>query len=234
MEIEQNDILLCTVDKVTKTNVFVKINGTKREGSIIMSEIAPGRIRNIRDYVVPKKTIICKVLNITPNNIQLSLRRVKEKERKEIIEQNKTEKSYRSILKSVLKEKTPEIVGKITEENTLYIFLEAAKEDSKELEKLTGKEDAQKILEILNTQKKKTIVLKKEIKLTTTNHNGLTLIKELLENNKDVEIKYIAAGKYSIKREDSDIKKAAMKIKEVVDSIEKAAKKYNIEITYKQ
>jgi len=234
MEIEQNDILLCTVEKITKTNVFVKINGTSREGSIIMSEIAPGRIRNIRDYVVPKKTIICKVLSITPNNVHLSLRRVKEKERKEIIEQNKIEKSYRSILKSVLKEKTPEIVGKIIENSTLYIFLETAKEDKKKLEELTGKSHAKKILEILNTQKKKTVVLKKELKLTTTSPNGLTLIKELLDDIKGIEVKYIAAGKYSIKREDSNIKEAAIKIKEAVEKIENAAKKYNIEIKYKQ
>lgn len=234
MEIEQNDILVCTVDKITKTNVFVKINGSKKEGSIIMSEIAPGRIRNIRDYVVPKKTIICKVLNVTPNNIQLSLRRVKEKERKEIYEQNRIEKSYRSILKSVVKEKTPEVIGKITESSTLYLFLEEAKKDPKELEKLIGKDSSSKVLEILNTQKKKTVFLKKEIALTTTSPNGLTLIKKLLGDNKEVEIKYIAAGKYSIKREDSDIKNAAMKIKEIVENIEKAAKKENIEIAYKQ
>jgi len=200
MEIEQNDILFCTVERITKTNVSVKINGTKLTGSIIMSEIAPGRIRNIRDYVVPKKTIICKVLNVTNNNIHLSLRRVKEKERKEIIEQNKIEKNYRSILKSVLKEKTPEIVGKITESSTLYVFLEEAKKDSKKLEKLIGKENSKKVLEILNTQKEKTISLKKEIKLTTTKPTGLTLIKK----------------------------------KEVIEKIEKDAKKLDIEILYKQ
>ena len=225
MEIEQNDILLCTVEKITKTTVFVKINGSKKTGSIIMSEIAPGRIRNIREYVVPKKTIICKVLNITDNNIELSLRRVKEKEKKEILEQNKTEKSYKSILKSVLKEKTNEIIEQIKEQDTLYNFLEHAKESPKALQKLLGKKDADKVLEILNTQKKKTVILKKELKFTTTHPNGLEIIKKLLGKTKEVEIKYIAAGKYSIKREDEEVKKAANKIKEVVEGIEKLAKK---------
>ena len=171
---------------------------------------------------------------MTSNNVQLSLRRVKEKERKEIIEQNKIEKSYRSIIKSVLKEKTPEFVGKILESNTLYGFLEEAKKDPKILEDEIGKDDSDKVLEILNTQKKKTVFLKKEIELTTTSPNGLTLIKELLGNSKEVEIKYIAAGKYSIKREDSDIKQAAMKIKEVVEGIEAAGKENGVEINYKQ
>ena len=48
---------MCIVERIEKTVVFVKIlnNGNETEGSITTSEIAPGRIRNIRDYVVPKK-----------------------------------------------------------------------------------------------------------------------------------------------------------------------------------
>ena len=106
MEFEQGDIVSCTVDRIVGTTVFVKIDGTNKEGSIILSEVAPGRIRNLREYVVPKKTIICKVLRVSGENIHLSLRRVKEKEKKEILEQNKLERSYLKIMKTILKEKT--------------------------------------------------------------------------------------------------------------------------------
>ena len=91
-QLEVGDVVLCTVDRIVGTIVFVKIDG-KREGSIILSEIAPGRIRNLRDYVVPKKKIICKILRITGDRIHLSLRRVTPKEQKEIREQYKSEKS---------------------------------------------------------------------------------------------------------------------------------------------
>jgi translation initiation factor 2 alpha subunit (eIF-2alpha) len=100
MDIEIGDILLCTVDRIVGTVVFVKIEGEKREGSIILSEVAPGRIRNLRAHVVPKKKIACKVLRISQNRIDLSLRRVTQKEKKEIIELFKQEKSYKSIFKS--------------------------------------------------------------------------------------------------------------------------------------
>ena len=111
--LEEGDIVLCIVEKIVGTVVFVKI-ADDGEGSITMSEIAPGRIRNLRDYVVPKKKIVCKVLRISRNgNIDLSLRRVTQKEKKEVLEQDKQEKSYKSILKSVLKEKTDEIIEKI-------------------------------------------------------------------------------------------------------------------------
>ena len=57
MNIEEGDILMCTVDRIVGTVVFVKIDETGQEASIVMSEIAPGRIRNLRDYVFPKKKI---------------------------------------------------------------------------------------------------------------------------------------------------------------------------------
>jgi translation initiation factor 2 alpha subunit (eIF-2alpha) len=83
MVLETGDVVLCTVDRIVGTTVFVHIEGNG-EGSIILSEIAPGRIRNIRDYVVPKKKIICKVLRISGDRIELSLRRVTLKEQKDI------------------------------------------------------------------------------------------------------------------------------------------------------
>ena len=105
MEFEVGDIVLCTVDKIAGTTVFVNINGATEQGYISLSEIAPGRIRNIRDYVVPKKVIICKILKVSGRTIELSLRRVTPKEQKTLREKSKLERSYKSILKTILNEK---------------------------------------------------------------------------------------------------------------------------------
>ena len=233
MKFEQGDVVLCTVDKISGTTVFVNIDGISKKGTIVFSEVSPGRIRNIREFVVPKKTICCKILKVSENNIELSLRRVTQKEQKEVMEQHKIERSYISVLKTTLKEKTPETIEKIKQSSTIYTFLEQAKEDSKELEKLVGKENTKKILEILKTQKKKTVTLKKTIKMHSTNPEGISQIKELLGKEKDVEIKYLAAGKYSIKREDENMKKADTKITEIVQKLEKQAKKLGFEFSFK-
>ena len=229
MELEQGEIVLCTVDRIAGTTVFVNIEGVNKEGSINLSEIAPGRIRNLRDYVVPKKTIICKILKISGENIELSLRRVKEKEKKEIKEKYKIEKGYTSVFKTILKEKTKEIIEKIKEKQRFFEFIDKIKKDPKELEDLIGKEEAKKILEILNTQKEKKVLLKKEIKLHSDNPKGLNHIKEIFENIKDIEINYLGSGKYSLKTEESDIKKADLKIKENIEKIEKLAKNKSVE-----
>ncbi|MBT3405464.1 hypothetical protein HN832_00825 [archaeon] len=231
--LEVNDIVLCTVDRIMGTIVFVKIDN-HGEGSIVLSEIAPGRIRNLRDYVVPKKQIICKVIRIKGDRIELSLRRVTPKEQKELKEKIKQEKSYRGILKSVLGEKVDEIISKIKAKEPFYEFMQNVKEDSKELEKLIGKKESEKILEILKSQKEKKVELKKEITLKTTNPNGLELIKEILGNAKEVDIRYISAGKYNLKTEAENIKKADNKLKEIIIQIEKQAKENNFEFNVKE
>jgi len=232
---EVGDLVLCTVDRIVGTVVFVKIHGQKQEteGSIVFSEVAPGRIRNIRDYIVPKKKIVCKILRISNNNIDLSLRRVTQKERKEVLEEESLEKSYISILKSVLKEKAEETIKKINEEENLTNFLEESKTNSSKLEKIVGKENSEKIIEILNSQKKKISRIKKEIHLTTTKPNGITLIKKILSIFKEIEVKYLGAGKYSIESESEDMKSADKKIREKIEEAEKESKKLGVEFSLK-
>ena len=234
MELEVGDVVLCTVDRIVGTIVFVRIQD-HGEGSIIMSEIAPGRIRNLRDYVVPKKKIVCKVLRISNNrNIDLSLRRVTQKEKKEILEKEKQEKGYTSILKTVLKEKANKVIEEILNEDNLFSFLEEAKENPKKLEKLVGKDYAKKILEILKSQKSKKTIIKKEFFLTTTEPDGLEKIKNILKKTKEIDIKYISAGKYSIKTESENAKESDNKLKDFLSEIEKKSKQKNISFSIKE
>ncbi|HJX50025.1 MAG TPA: hypothetical protein VJ438_01045 [Candidatus Nanoarchaeia archaeon] len=237
MELEVGEVVLCTVEKIEKTVVFVKIEGIGKpiEGSITMSEIAPGRIRNIRDYVVPKKKIVCVILRISGNHIELSLRRVTQKEKKEVLENNQQERSYISILKSILgEEKAIEIESKILQKERIYDFFEEVKSNPKKLEEVLGKEDSNKILEILNAQKKKIVSIKKEFSMKSFKPNGITLIKKILEPIKNVEIKYISAGRYSIKAESEDLKKTSQTLKEILEKIGEEAKKCGIEFDVKE
>ena len=238
--LEQGDTVLCTVDRIIGTTVFVKIDSLSSqgdvEGTIITSEIAPGRIRNLRDYVVPKKKIVCKVLRVSGNQINLSLRRVTQKERKEVLEQAKLEKSFESILKSILKEKYEETINKINKESSVYELFESSKKNPKELEKFIEKENAKKILEIIGEEKEKKVAVKKEIALTTTNPKGLEKIKNAFENAEDkgIEVKYISAGRYSLKKESTDLKKANQELVMYIDGIEKSAKENQLNFAIKE
>ena len=230
MEIEPGDILMCTVEKIIGTNVFVEIEGTSKKGTIILSEISAGRIRNLRDYVVPKKIIACKVLRVLKDHIELSLRRVKEKERKEVFEKKRTEKSYENVLKSVLKEKGDEIIKKIKENFSLQDFMERAKENPSLLKKIAGKTSSEKIIEILKKQKKKSFEVKRTVKLTSQKPNGLDILKKVLERD-DSDIRYLAAGVYSIQVKGDNLKNANQKLKEITQELENKAKEGNFEFS---
>lgn len=241
--IEEGDIVLCTVDRIIGTNVFVKIHLDNKEveGSIVFSEVASGRIRNIRDYVVPKKKIVCKVLRIVKDRIELSLRRVTKEEQKEIKKKYELEKSFEKILRSILKEKAEKIIEKIREKEGIYDFLQKAKNSSREkkqLENLTGKENTEKIIEIIKTQRQKKSILKKEIFIETSESEGINLIKELLKEllkkAGNAKLRYISAGHYSLKKETSDIKKSDRELRGILGDFEKKAKSRGIEFRTKK
>ncbi|VVB82081.1 Translation initiation factor 2 subunit alpha [uncultured archaeon] len=234
-ELEVGDLILCTVDRIVGTVIFVRLTweGKEIEGSIALSEIAPGRIRNLRDYVVPKKKIVCKVLRIKSGNVELSLRRVSQKEKKEVLEKESQGKSYVSVLKGILGEKAEEVMKEISKTEDLVSFLEESKTNSSKLEKIAGKENSKKIVDILNSHKKKILLVKKEINLTTTQPNGITLIKKVLETFKGIKVKYISAGRYSLEIESEDAKTADKKLRDLTVIAEKEAKKSGIEFAVK-
>lgn len=225
MALEIGDVVLCTVEHIVGTNVFVTLDSGE-EGVIVFSEVAPGRIRNIREYVVPKKRIACKVIRLSQGRIDLSLRRVTQKEQKEIKESYNKEKSYESIIKGILGSKAQEAIDKISKLGGTYIFLNSAKDNPKELESIVGKEDAKKIIEIISSQqKKKRTEIKREFSLTFTDSEGLQQIKKILSKIENADIRYLSGGKYSIKVESEDAKKADNQLTLILESVEKEVKK---------
>src|SRR3989338_6089382 len=112
IEIKEDDILLCTVRRIEGTTVFVDIEGNG-QGNIVFSEVAPGRIRNIREFVTEGKKIVCKVLRVQGKHLELTLRRVTAKEREQVLEQNKKEKTLMAIIEPILKEKTSDFLKQI-------------------------------------------------------------------------------------------------------------------------
>jgi translation initiation factor 2 subunit 1 len=62
---EEDELVICTVAEIQYHSIFVTVDEYDNiSGMIHISEIAPGRIRNIRDYVKEGKVIVCKVLRI--------------------------------------------------------------------------------------------------------------------------------------------------------------------------
>lgn len=220
--LEEGQIVLCTVKNIVGATVFVKIEEYNKEGTIVTSEIAPGRIRNLRDYVVPNKKIVCKVLRIGGEHLDLSLRRVTAKEKKELLEFYEREKNLIATLKSISKE-SEKIIQKIKETSSLTDFFEQAKENPKLLDDLMNKDEAAKLLKILKEKKEKEIFVKKKFSLTSQAEDGIVKIKKIVP----ADATYLAAGKFLITIKNKSYKEANLKLSKLLEELEKKAKQEN-------
>ena len=232
-KLEDGMLVLCTVKKIIGTTVFVNIEEYEKEGTIVTSEIAPGRIRNLRDYVVPGKKIVCKVLRVVDNAIDLSLRRVTSKEKKEVLEDFERERKAIIILKMIFGENYEEILKdtliEITEKyGRLYLFFQ--ERDDKEIIKFFGNEKGGKIISILSKIKEKKIEVVRKIKIFLGNGSIEMLNNLFSELPKGFEIKYISAPNYQIIFSSKDYKEANKEMDNFISKIKENAKKLNVHI----
>src|SRR3989339_2016977 len=103
---EEDELVMCTVTKVQFHSVFVILDEYDKAGLIHISEVSPGRIRNIRDFVVEGRKVVCKVLRVNEEkgHIDLSLRRVTETQRRKKVDEIKQEQKAEKILEFVAKD----------------------------------------------------------------------------------------------------------------------------------
>jgi translation initiation factor 2 alpha subunit (eIF-2alpha) len=226
---EEGDLALCKVEKVTNTITFVNLPDGK-EGTIVSSEIASGRIKLMRQYVVPNKQIVCKVLRIDGDHIHLSLRRVNSKERKEVMSAYKQSQAIHIAFKQILGNKEDEIKEKILKDyKDLNDFAYHAKTDESLVEKYIPKENRTAIKKILEKKKKNT-ELKQNIKIKCLRDDGVQKIKELfIFENPNFSINYISAGNFRLKLIVQDFKEGKKIMTETIENLEKKAKELEID-----
>ncbi len=210
---EINELVLCTVTSVQYHSVAVDLDEYHKSGLIHISEVSPGRIRNIRDFVKEKKKIVCKVLRINKEKgyIDLSLRRVNESEKKRKINEIKREQDAVKIIEisaekigedsQKLYDKISKIISK--DYSSLYDFFERIVKGETTLGLLgLDKKDSKIIDEIIKQRiKALEVEIKGKLKITTFAPNGIDIIKEALKKaelsaQNKICINYLGSGTY--------------------------------------
>ena len=245
---EESEIVLCTVTSVRYNSVFANLNEYNHSGMIHISEVSPGRIRNINDYVKEGKVVICKVLRVNKERgyIDLSLRRVNEGQRRAKVNEIKKEQKAEKIiefaakkLKKDVKDVYKEVSDKILKKyDLLYPCFEDVAEKKVTLEEMDiPKELAKELKEIIDQKIRPSEVnIKGNIKLVSYATNGVEIIKEALKKgmNKNIKISYVGGGKYSIKVKAPDYKTAEKILKDSTESITSYAKKNDVEASFER
>lgn len=248
---EESDLVLCTVTKIYPHCVFANIDDYEnKQGMIHISEISPGRIRNIHDYVRIGKKVICKVLkiNLERGHIDLSLRRVGEGQKKEkaemIKKQQKTEKIVEFVANKLKQDKQKlyeDLLKRTSEEyETLHDVFEDFISDESALKKLNlPKEVYESLAEVIRQRiKPPEVEIEGDIKLRSYAPDGVNTVKKMLLDaekvNEAIKLRYKGGGSYSIVIMQENYKDAEKIMKDATDLIEKQAKKLDCEFDFKR
>ncbi|MBI2130106.1 S1 RNA-binding domain-containing protein [Candidatus Woesearchaeota archaeon] len=239
---EEDELVLCTVTDIQYHSVFCSLDEYGRIGMIHISEVAPGRIRNIYDFVKKDKKVVCKVLRIDSEkgHIDLSLRRVTETQKKNKLDQVKKEQLAEKIIEQAAKELNTDvkklydsIAGIIFKKySRIYACFYDIVEGKAGLEELGIEKKTAKILEDLvkSRIKKQQVVINGELMLKSYQPNGIEIVKDALKNAKisdKLTIRYKGGGKYVVDVNADDYKEAEKLLNTAMDNATSFIRKKN-------
>jgi translation initiation factor 2 subunit 1 len=207
---QEGDLVIATVNKIHYHSIFCNLDEYENlSGMLHISEVAPGRIRNINEYVKEGKVVIVKVLRVDKNkgHIDLSLRRVTEAQRKQKAASRKQEALVENIITQIAKttdtteEKLLETLTKQFPEDALYdVFVEVVEGD-RDLTALDLNDSIRESLidAIKDRISPKIVSIKANITIKTYAPDGVEQIKKAFSNQaKAFDIYYAGAGVYSV------------------------------------
>lgn len=237
---EESDLVFCTVTNIQHNSVFVNIHEYNRQGMIPISEIAPGRIRNIRDYVLEGKVIVCKVLSVNQERgyIDLSLRRVTEGQRRQKGDELKQELRAEKIVElsaHALKIEPKVLYDKLASKflkhySYLYLAFDDVLAGTLALTSAVSEKEADVLLkQIKDKIKPKELIVAGDVSISIWEENGLTLLKNMLtvalKTSDKLKITYLGGGRYRLIVRGIDYKEIEKILKDASDSILAAVKK---------
>lgn len=242
-----SDIVICKITKINDYGVFVSLlEYDNIEAFVHVSQVSSTWVKNIHNHVKLNQIRAGKVLHIDTykNQIDLSFNRVTSAEEKRKISDYRLFKRAQSLLSAVANELSlseDEVWRDVAEpilekDSSLYTgFVNILKHGIKHYPEINKKYET-KLLDILT----KSITVKDKkitgiLEISNSSENGIEIIKKALSkivsDNSEVQIIYVASGKYELSVTAKDYKLASKKLNEIIASLEKALKGSNFKFT---
>lgn len=242
---QEDELVLCTVTAVQYHSVFCKLDEYGKTGMIHISEVAPGRIRNTRDYVKEGKKIVCKVLRINKEKeqIDLSLRRVNETQKRQKLNQIKQEQLAEKIVEQAAKKHNKAVMdvfnalskALLPKYGGLFPAFEEAAQGNIDFSNFVDKKVAAELAETIKQRiKPKEVTIKGDLVLSTYAPNGVELIKKVLKKGNKTSIRYKGAGAYHVEVVANDYKTAEKTLKTALEAMLAEAKTNKVVAEFKR
>ncbi|MGQ9781677.1 MAG: translation initiation factor IF-2 subunit alpha [Nitrososphaeria archaeon] len=251
---DEGEVVLATVMEITPYGAYVTLDEYKNvRGFLHISEISSGWVKHIDRFIQVNQKTILKVIRVNRvrKEVDLSLRRLTDEERRNKLILLKKEEKSKSVMKKVALDlqlsdaQIANFTEKILEEYpSLYTMIDSLLEKGVVvLTKLSLPEDfAKKVYEVAKEKlAPPPVVVNKIIQLSSSASDGLEIIKQVLSSISKVEredvkasIKYISAPNYRLSITAPNYKIAEQCLRQTNEILQKEAKKYRCTFSTKR
>lgn len=239
---EVGELVVATVKDVKDFGVFITLDEyPNKTGFIHVSEVAAGWVKYIRDHVREGQKIVCKVMRVEPrkSQVDLSLKRVNERQRAEKIQEWKNEQKAEKLLGLVAKK-----IGKslascykefgmniIQKYGSLYAAFEDVARAPSDFDKFGFKGAWVKhFVEIAQENiAPPSVEISGSLEISSNLPNGVKYVKEALlsaEESEHVRVQYVGAPRYRVVVKAEDYKTAERELARAVESAIKSIEKH--------
>ncbi|MCX8198296.1 MAG: S1 RNA-binding domain-containing protein [Candidatus Micrarchaeota archaeon] len=241
-EPELDELVLATVKKIMPYGAFCSLDEYGgREAFVHISEVAPRWIKNIHEFLHEGQKLVAKVYHIEPekNQIDLSLKRVTESEKKAKLEESRREKRAEKLFEVAIKlaksTKAEGIAARSALAGKYGNIIEAMEAiGEKGEEAIAGlkieKGLASALLEVASKNIKKAHAeVSGVLTLFSYEPNGAEIVRKILlsfpkPEGAQVQVLYLGAPKYQLKAAAQDFKTAEKALGAASEAILSAAK----------
>jgi len=243
---EVGELVVGTVTRIVPYGAYVTLDEYNNvEGLLHISEVSSSWVKNIREHVRERQKTVLKVLRVDAAklHVDLSLRRVNDRERREKLLQWKQEKRGRKLLSlaaekmHVTPEEAYEKIGRLIEDSfeNIYLGLEKAAESGESvLTKCGVPSDWAGVLSEMARAKIKIpkVKIRGTLELTCTKSDGVTTLKNVFAKARnlkkpegsDVRMFTVGAPKYRIEVTAESYKEAEALLERAVQTALKTIK----------
>ena len=247
---EEGDLVIGTVTSIRNFGAFVTLDEYgNREAFIHLSEVATGWVKYIRDHIREGQKIVARVLRVdtSKGQIDLSLKRINDHQRREKTQQWKNEGRALRLVDQVaqaLKIPSDDAVARfgptlVEQYGSLFQAFEVASADPKRFQKETDK--APWVTAFLKVARENIVPPKVTIlgtlEVSDPGSDGLDHVRAALEaaeavDPQAVEVQYVGAPKYRLRITANQYKQAEETLKRATDAALKAIKSVGGEGTF--
>lgn len=239
---EEDELVLITIKKILPYGAFCTLEEYDNlEAFLHISEVAPRWIKNIHEFISEGERHVAKIYHVDQekNQIDISLKRVNEEEKRRKLQLARSEKRAEKLLEMAIrnsKETIPLEQVRSAIEGTLgdaFEVFQRALDDPNVLDPVDLPVGLKKqIVEMAQKSIKKPAVrVAQVIQLTCLTENGVETIKRMLTRpEKNLEVSYLGAPRYQFTLTASTYKEGEKQLTRIVEDIKSVAEKNKCEL----